>query len=1512
MTSIVPLSSSKDDQRIKVLFESIVNLVRTSPPSQEVYDENSGTNDETHANTSVLPDSVKLKLYGYYKVATEESSPTQSCPSIFNVVARAKYNAWIKAADECSSASQAMESYVSLAEAWSNKAGFQTEVETLKMESQKEVPPSSSQPQLSSTKTTTKILTTNVENTSERIPTPPKHKRHKYPFLPHPVIARGTLDISFSDLFFASYQCTRSNSLHKMNHYASYIEKQWIEHYTPHSYLDKNNDYQSPSVVVGLSVRSLLDLYLTIKSYPTNSEIIVVPPLNIKGMMDIMIQTHNIKVVPVDLPHSNTLGVNVKHIEKAISKHTVAIMVVHPFGKMTMSTSQMKALSETVCQKYNLDLLEDCAECFMGQPSSQKEKESLQLPMYTNEYATVSFYSFGMIKTATALGGGIAYFPPNSQSKNQHVIKRMKQLLHVRQLSQSQPNREFLWKVLKAFVLKFVADQPYLVGFMALICQLLGKNYGEFITSWIKAFPDDQTQSSSNQHIQRMKQLRRTPSTALYALLSRRLQHYKQTHMENRMKKCQKVIELLKKRNMIQSGRVGIPKDPLNREQIHPVNPHLFWLFPILVKDPDKVCDIMMKYGFDVPRGTSQLACIEQFLPKDDNIPNPCPYAKEMMKSVLYLPIASKWDMSQRDVDQMIDALDWATWEEKTTIEKPDVKGAAVGTHKQNSLQIWWAMGSLFIFTFYLIVKPSFLIRLFTIALIAIPRLFLSGIIFLISAIYLRFKLSPTYLSSTFFARYNSILARSKTVFEKNKESLGKEDIKTSDSMRTSKDEVENNTDIFKSLDVLRIPFVQPPTDSTMPPSMAFVTGSTGFIGTLLVRSLLLNRKTLNIPGGVVLLCRPKFKRSAKERIYNHIMKDPIFSFLSESDFEELIHVIEGEVTSPNLGMNQETLKYLTTLNVTHVFHVAASVSFVQPLDDAAESIITSSLQMQTLAKTGFLSPAKYIHFSTAFVHGNCADAIVTEELFDFGAEGIYDVSKIYESMMGTQSLAWNAMYHFKFPNTYTFAKSVCEHLISKRANGDPNTIIVRPSIVGPSISMPYEGWSGRKPSTLVAAGCLYLKFQWSLWCFGKTKVAVVPVDVVVQFTIHKAFAGNEKITLSSSSSSLKDVDGSNSEDVCTRSDSSDDDVLVVNSITKPDVFEHDVIREKKHKCIYNVTWNLNSPDSHTFQWRDFASGITQTGRVRGYYGSFTAYVTLFIAQNLRLSKGKHGYLHQLLVKRPLAILIWVVRMLGLEGFSKKLRQMSPFLDLPLLFYHFNNHNFRFESELLAPNEFNGERYMMNCILAAEDFMSKFRKRSNTSQKDSTLNIQTSSPIATIAGKRHSPVNSDIWWIMTQPQGNVFIRITGFVLIKILRYTTTELTVDLDSFSRLSESLQKKDLQDESEFRPHIVLAPTHRSLFDFLVLSFVCFSIPEMGISIPNIAAADDFKRIPFLGWFAKGAQAFFLRRGAGKEDPQLKQQIMELKAKGGKDGTVFEVFLEGKRSRDRRFIDAKTGMLR
>jgi alkyldihydroxyacetonephosphate synthase len=109
---------------------------------------------------------------------------------------------------------------------------------------------------------------------------------------------------------------------------------------------------------------------------------------------------------------------------------------------------------------------------------------------------------------------------------------------------------------------------------------------------------------------------------------------------------------------------------------------------------------------------------------------------------------------------------------------------------------------------------------------------------------------------------------------------------------------------------------------------------------------------------------------------------------------------------------------------------------------------------------------------------------------------------------------------------------------------------------------------------------------------------------------------------------------------------------------------------------------------------------------------------------------------------------------------------------------------------------------------------------------------------------------------------------------------------------------------------PHVIIAPTHRSFYDFLIVSYICFALPELGYDLPHIAASSDFESIPVIGWLARRSHAFFLNRG-GIKNENLNDDLSKL-VKNEQRPAFIEVFIEGKRSRTRTFVKPKTGFLR
>jgi hypothetical protein len=140
------------------------------------------------------------------------------------------------------------------------------------------------------------------------------------------MIPRGQLDIGLIDLCFALWHCLVAilwqSAAQQRRRYATLeqeIAEQWtkalsaVEVDCNMPSLSKQSTTCSvepcekpplhstiPNVMVGLSVRSLLDLYLRVQKYPAGSEVIVSPPINVPGMLAVL-EFHQLKVVGVDI-----------------------------------------------------------------------------------------------------------------------------------------------------------------------------------------------------------------------------------------------------------------------------------------------------------------------------------------------------------------------------------------------------------------------------------------------------------------------------------------------------------------------------------------------------------------------------------------------------------------------------------------------------------------------------------------------------------------------------------------------------------------------------------------------------------------------------------------------------------------------------------------------------------------------------------------------------------------------------------------------------------------------------------------------------------------------------------------------------------------------------------------------------------------------------------------------------------------------------------------------------------
>ncbi len=1459
-----------DEKKLQALFCQVSILAGQKPAD--------GQDDEETPS-----DEEKLRLYGLYKRVKDGDLLPLNPPPIFQPIARSKFFAW----KECSvmSTREAMEEYVRILASRRDKIGEEcrrkidkfheshTDIDIdLTQEKDNKEREQKSQEHTSANEERIQSACAHFANNDKKNDNSISNTTAKWIGI-KPLVPRGRLDISYRDLAFGLYHGTIQNgSRQNYKRLHDKIAQLWATTALSPSNADKQSNESSNAtskVLVGLSVRSLFDLYLTMKGYPDDSEVLVVPPISVPGMMYVA-RYHNLRIVPVDIEHTDgkkdnheRQWIDIDNLKSKVTEKTVAIMVVHPFGIVTTNTETMNNL-QCVADSHELEIWEDCAETFTGLGDENY--------LGSNTHADVRFFSFGTIKTATALGGGIALFKDATTARHMY---RLQQSLHNIQ----QTRGEFFRKAATAIILNSIADSPIRVGTLSKFCDLCGLNLDTLITYSIRGFTlpeissNTKNQNGETKRLQSyIRQIRKQPSHALMALLHRRLEQSKRMapSVPSRLRRCKRVAKLLE----AELPELLFPKLPNSV--------HTFWAFPICSSNRDLVCRKMRSVGFDVATGASQLCSVSKFTSVDEKIrEEECPFTDSLMNSILYLPICSQ-RLSDSTLSELVHRL--------KNVLKDQASDDSVCELDIETKQNVNAEKQLILFATIPVVLVLALgnwtghvssTRLFRHALAVIVSYF---VLRLCGEYFLRWKTAELYLNgSSAFAEHCDMID---STYD-DKDSIPKKRYSSGAST------LENTTGIIDVMDSLRLS-MSSEIDVSTSKRRVILTGATGFVGTALLRDLLLQREGLSLDR-VILLCRGKGNLTAKSRLES-LMNKPIFDFLTKEEKLSLVEAVEGDVTMKSAGLSDSDLaRILQDPTISHVIHSAAAVSFTMEFPSAAESNITSSLNMQRLAGQLKNRDVQFLHISTAFVHGDdtgSKEKPLTEELFDFQS---FDPLEIYKSMVGTQFYASKAMSELGFPNSYSFSKSVCEHLLSR--NKHVNTMIIRPNIVGPAIEAPYEGWAGDRPSTIVAGPCLHLSNQWNVWHLGSQLASCFPVDVLARFVIAKAF-NNESNPKDSSSDGASSSDGSFERIGSLSDESSDYEDLGCNVMT--------ACVDSRRFSIYNATWNTRSGQNALFSWVEFSTAYLHLGAVLGYFSRSNAMLQLLISAQLipgfKPTIDTLRTLQSILIRSPFQIAAAFYDYMGMP--NQKIKKLLTFLDLPLLFYPFVTNDFHFQSELDVPPCFDSKRYSFSCGVAAHRFI--LSRRDAEAKKSLRTEATNSMTSFAVGGRNHSHGSSHLWWAFCQPRGDLILRFVAALVAQVLWRISTVVTVDLISFRKHLAAVRSKN----NNGPVHLVLVPTHRSFLDFILLSYVFFSVPELQVNLPFIIAADEFQFLPFIGWLARRLRAFYIQRGKGRIDTNLSSRLGSLKR--NHTSASFEVFIEGKRSRDRRFIDPKTGLLK
>ena len=334
-------------------------------------------------------------------------------------------------------------------------------------------------------------------------------------------------------------------------------------------------------VHAAFTVRSCFDLCLQALAFPSGSEIIM-SALTIREMADIA-RKHGLVPIPLDV-NPETLAPKPVDLERAITPRTRALVVAHLFGAH-VPMEPLVAIAKTS----RLFVFEDCAQAYVG-------------PEYTGHPETdAAMFSFGSIKTATAVGGALL------RLRDANFCWR------VRQIQQTYPmqTRSEYFRELVTHVCVKLFTIPLLFGLIYRLCLATGRDFEKVINA-VRNLPEGEEELSV---------IRKQPSAALLALMERRVRMFDADRLRQRSEIGKTFADSLPDGSRVLGGKCVF---------------HSFWVFPVCVNAPERFAGVLRKYGFDATTAGSALSIIE---PPPGSSALPAKKIKDAFRNVLYLPV---------------------------------------------------------------------------------------------------------------------------------------------------------------------------------------------------------------------------------------------------------------------------------------------------------------------------------------------------------------------------------------------------------------------------------------------------------------------------------------------------------------------------------------------------------------------------------------------------------------------------------------------------------------------------------------------------------------------------------------------------------------------------------------------------------------------------------------------------------------------------------------------------------
>ncbi len=329
--------------------------------------------------------------------------------------------------------------------------------------------------------------------------------------------------------------------------------------------------------VVGLSVRSLFDLWLQAQHWKPGDRI-VFSALTVADMPFIA-RAHGLHVTALDIDPL-TGEADADALARMMDGRTRAVVYAHLFG----ARGHTDGLREAAHANGAL-FVEDCAEAYAG-PRWRGHPDS-----------DLALFSFGPIKTATAAGGGLA------RVRDPEVRSEMRRLAAALPV---QRRVDQLRRLAKIGLLNALGS-PRTFGAVKRVLDAVGPGHDAVLQRLTRGFPGPDL----------LTRIRRRPSAPLVRTLGRRLDEGDEP-VDRRIAPGRRLMAAL--------DEVSVPTSQAET--------HSFWLVPVLAPEPQALVHRLESAGFHATLGRA-FAVVEH----DDLDDGPPPLgARHLMEHTVYLP----------------------------------------------------------------------------------------------------------------------------------------------------------------------------------------------------------------------------------------------------------------------------------------------------------------------------------------------------------------------------------------------------------------------------------------------------------------------------------------------------------------------------------------------------------------------------------------------------------------------------------------------------------------------------------------------------------------------------------------------------------------------------------------------------------------------------------------------------------------------------------------------------------